>query len=327
MAERTMIEAIRLALHEAMTDDDTVVLLGEDVGVDGGVFRATEGLHEEFGPWRVFDSPLAEAVIVGASVGMAIAGARPVCELQFSGFSYLGFHQLEEHAARMRWRSRGRFGVPMVVRMPYGAGVRALEHHSESKEVIFAHVPGLTTVIPSGPRSARALLAAAIRSPDPVVFLEPKSIYRAFREEVPDEPEVADLRSARRVREGDDITLVAWGAMVRRTQEAADALADDGIECDVIDLQTISPLDESLIVESAQQTGRVAIVHEAHRSFGPAGEIIARLVEQAFWQLEAPIARVTGYDVHVPYFAREQAYLPDGDRIADAIRRTVEEPS
>lgn len=327
MAELTMLEAIRLALHEAMTDDESVVVLGEDVGVDGGVFRATEGLHDEFGPWRVFDTPISEAAIVGASVGMAIAGARPVCELQFSGFSYLGFHQLEEHAARMRWRSRGRFTAPMVVRMPYGAGVRALEHHSESKEVVFAHVPGLTTVIPSGPRAARSLLAAAIQSPDPVVFMEPKSIYRAFREEVPDEPEVADLRSPRRVREGDDITLVAWGAMVRRAQEAADTLAEDGIESDIIDLQTVSPLDESLIVESAQRTGRVAIVHEAHRSFGPAGEIIARLVEQAFWRLQAPIARITGYDVHVPYFAREQAYLPDSDRIAEAVRRTVEEPS
>ncbi len=327
MAERTMVEAINLALHEAMSEDDSVVVLGEDVGVDGGVFRATEGLRDEFGRWRVFDTPLAEAAIVGSAIGMAIAGARPVCELQFSGFSYLAFHQLEEHAARVRWRSRGRFSAPMVVRMPYGAGVRALEHHSESKEVVFAHVPGLTTVIPSGPRSARALLGAAIRSPDPVVFMEPKSIYRAFREEVPDEPEIADLRAPLRVRDGDDITLVAYGAMVRRSLEAADALADDGIECDVIDLRTVSPLDESMILESARRTGRVAIVHEAHRSFGPAGEIVARLVEQAFWHLEAPIARITGYDVHVPYFAREQAYLPDSERIADAVRTTVKEPS
>lgn len=325
MAERTMIEALNLALHQAMSEDDTVVVLGEDVGVDGGVFRVTEGLLDEFGDRRVIDTPLAESAIVGTSVGMGIHGLRPVCEIQFSGFSYYAMHQLESHAARMRWRSQGRFTVPMVLRMPYGAGVRALEHHSESNEAWFAHTPGLKTVIPSGPRVARGLLASAIRDPDPVIFMEPKQIYRAFREEVPDEDETVPIGESRVVREGDDITLIAYGAMMQPTLEAAEQLADDGVEAEVIDVLTIAPLDESTFTESVRRTGRAVIVHEAKRSFGPAGEIAFRIIEQSFWWLRAPIRRVTGHDVVVPLFAREQAYLPDADRIVRAARETLEE--
>ncbi len=324
MAELTMVEALNLALRQEMDEDESVLVLGEDVGVDGGVFRVTEGLLDEFGEERVIDTPLAESVIVGSSVGMVAAGLRPVCELQFSGFSYLAMHQLESHASRLRWRSRGRYGVPLVARMPYGAGVRALEHHSESKETYYAHTPGLKMVIPSGPRNARALLVSAIRDPDPVIFFESKLAYRAFREDVPDDSETIPIGESRRIREGDDLTLIAYGGMLRRTLEAADQLAEeDGIEADVIDLLTISPLDDSLFTESARRTGRVVIVHEAHRSFGPAGEIMARLIEKSFYYLEAPIQRVTGYDIHVPFFAREQAYLPSADRIVAGAREAM----
>ena len=324
MTERTMVEALQLAMQQEMKKDSSVVILGEDVGKDGGVFRVTDDLLDDFGSDHVLDTPLAESAIVGTAVGMAIAGLKPVCEMQFSGFSYFAFHQIESHAARMRWRSRGRFTVPMVVRMPYGAGVRALEHHSESKEAIYAHVPGLKMVIPSGPRSARALLISAIRDPDPVIFFEPKMIYRAFREEVPGEEETLPLGQSRIAREGTDLTVIAYGAMLHRALAAADRLADeDGIEAEVIDLLTISPLDDSQFTESARKTGRVVVVHEAHRSFGPGAEIIARLTERSFYYLEAPVERVTGYDVNVPYFAREQAYLPDEDRILEACRNVL----
>jgi pyruvate dehydrogenase E1 component beta subunit len=320
-----MVQALNLALRQEMETDERVIVLGEDVGVDGGVFRVTEGLIDEFGEARVIDTPLAESIIAGSSVGMAIHGLRPVCELQFSGFSYFALHPLEAHASRMRWRTRGRFEIAMVVRMPYGAGVRALEHHSESKEAYYAHTPGLKTVIPSGPRSARALLVGAIRDSDPVVFMEPKALYRAFREEVPDEEEVFPIGESRVVREGDDLTMIAYGAMLRRVLAAAERLADeDGVEADVIDLLTISPLDDAAFTESARKTGRVVVVHEAHRSFGAAGEIIARLNEKSFYYLEAPVQRVTGYDVIVPYFAREQAYLPDEERILAAARTALE---
>ena len=320
-----MVEALNLALEQEMERDDSVVVLGEDVGVDGGIFRVTEGLLDRFGEERVIDTPVAEAAIVGASVGMAAYGLRPVCEMQFSGFSYFAMHQIESHAARLRWRSRGRFGVPMVIRMPYGAGVKALEHHSESKEVYFAHTPGLKVVIPSGPRSARALLASAIRDPDPVIFMEPKLIYRAFREEVPEDEETLPIGESRTVREGDDLTMVAYGAMLHRALEAADELAEeDGVEAEVIDLLTVSPLDDSRFTESARRTGRVVVVHEAHRTFGPAGEIIARLIEKSFYYLEAPIERVTAPDVIVPFFAREQDYMPDVGDIVAGARRALE---
>lgn len=324
MAERTLVEAINLALRQEMEKDYRVVLLGEDVGVDGGIFRVTDGLLEEFGKARVVDTPLAESAIIGMSIGMAVYGLRPVPEIQFSGFSYLAFHQLESHAARMRWRSQGRHTVPMVVRMPYGGGVRALEHHSESRETYFAHTPGLKVVMPSGPRNARALLVSAIRDPDPVIFLEPKLIYRAFREEVPDEEETMPIGESRIAREGGDLTMVAYGAMLSRVLEAADVLAEeDGIETEVIDLLTVAPLDEARIAESARKTGRVVVVHEAPRTLGLAAEIVVRLVEKAFDYLEAPVGRVTGADIHIPYFAREQAYLPDKARIVGAARETL----
>lgn len=319
-----MVEAINLALRQEMEADDDVVLLGEDVGVDGGIFRATVDLIEEFGEDRVIDTPLAESGILGFSIGMAIRGLKPVPEMQFSGFSYLGFHQLESHAARLRWRSQGRFTVPMVVRMPYGGGVRALEHHSESREVFYAHMPGVKLVVPSGPRNARALLVAAIRDPDPVIFFEPKAIYRAFREEVPDEDDTREIGKAEVVREGGDLTLIAYGAMLTRALEAADVLSEeDGVEAAVIDLLSLSPLDHETVSQSVTQTGRAVMVHEAPLSYGPGGEIAARLMEDAFLYLEAPLARVAGPDVHMPYFAREQRYLPSVERIVTAARETL----
>ncbi len=324
MAKMTMVQALNLALHQEMERDDTVVVLGEDVAVDGGVFRVTEGLLDKYDTKRVLDTPLAESSIVGTSIGMAIYGLKPVCEIQFSGFSYLAFQQLESHAARLRWRSRGAYHVPMVLRTPYGAGVRALEHHSESKEAYYAHTPGLKMVIPSSPRNARALLVSAIRDPDPVVFFEPKSIYRAFREEVPEEEETLPLGQAEVVREGADLTLISYGAMLRPTLEAADILEEqDGVQAEVIDLRTIAPLDHETFAESARKTGRVVVVNEAPRSFGPAAEIASRLVEKSFWYLEAPVRRVTGYDVIVPLFAYEKTYLPDAGRIVGVARETL----
>lgn len=324
MAKMTMVQALNLALRQEMEKDDRVIVLGEDVGRDGGVFRVTDGLVDTFGERRVLDTPLAESGIVGMAVGMAAYGLKPVAEIQFSGFIYEAFHQIESHASRLRNRSQGRYHVPMVVRAPYAGGVRALEHHSESREVYFAHMPGIKMVIPSGPRNARALLLAAIRDPDPVIFFEPKSIYRAFREEVPDEEEVLPIGKSVTAREGQDITLIAYGAMLRPTLEAAEKLkAEDGIEAEVIDLLTISPLDDALFTESARKTGRVVVVHEAHRSFGPGAEIVSRLIEKSFWYLEAPIKRVTGFDIIFPLFAREQAYLPGVERILTAARETL----
>ncbi|UCG81446.1 MAG: alpha-ketoacid dehydrogenase subunit beta [Desulfobacterales bacterium] len=324
MAKMTMVQAINLALRQEMEKDDRVVVLGEDVGVDGGVFRVTDGLIEEFGEERVMDTPLAESGIIGVSVGMAVYGLRPVCEIQFSGFSYEGFHQLESHAARLRWRSGGRFHVPMVLRAPYGGGVRALEHHSESREAYYAHTPGLKTVIPSTPRNARALLVSAIRDPDPVIFYEPKAVYRAYREEVPEEEETIPIGQSEIIREGNDITLVAYGAMVHPTLEAAAELQEkDGVEAEVVDLLTIAPLDDERFTESVKKTGRAVVVHEAPRSYGPGAEIVARLVEKSFLYLEAPIRRVTGFDIVIPLFQREKDYIPNVDRIVQASRETL----
>jgi pyruvate dehydrogenase E1 component beta subunit len=324
MAKMTMVQALNLALRQEMEGDDSVIILGEDVGVDGGVFRVTDALIDQFGEERVLDTPLAEAAIVGMSIGMAAYGLKPVCEIQFSGFSYQNFHQIENHAARLRWRSRGRYHVPMVMRTPYGGGVRALEHHSESREVYWAHTPGLKMVIPSSPRNARALLVSAIRDPDPVIFYEPKAIYRAFREEVPDKEEVMPIGKSQVVREGRDLTMISYGAMMRPTLAAAATLKEkSGIEADVIDLLTISPLDDELFVQSVLKTGRAVVVHEAPRSFGPAGEIFARLIEKAFYYLEAPIERVTGFDVVMPLFSREKAYLPDEQRILAAANKVL----
>lgn len=325
MAEMTMVEALNHALREEMERDDDVLVLGEDVGEDGGVFRVTDGLIDDFGEDRVVDTPLAEAAIVGASLGMALHGLKPVCEIQFSGFSYYAMHQIENHVARFRWRSRGRYHAPMVIRMPYGAGVRALEHHSESKEVFFTHVPGLKLVAPSGPRAARGLLLSAIRDPDPVIFFEPKLLYRKFREDVPEEEETLPIGESRVVREGDDLTVVAWGAMMPRTLEVADELAEEeGVEAEVIDLLTLSPLDHEPVAESVRKTGRAVVVHEAHRTYGPGAEIVTRILEDAFYYLEAPVERVTAPDVTVPFFARENLYLPTRERIRNAFRGVLE---
>jgi pyruvate dehydrogenase E1 component beta subunit len=319
-----MVQALNLALHQEMKKDDRVLVVGEDVGVDGGVFRVTEGLLGEFGEERVIDTPLAEAGIVGTAIGMALYGLRPVAEIQFAGFDYQAFHQVEEHAARLRWRSQGAYHVPMVLRMPYAGGVRALEHHSESREAYYAHTPGLKTVIPSGPRIARALLISAIRDPDPVIFYEPKSVYRAFREEVPEEEETAPIGKAQVARAGKDVTMIAYGAMLTPTLEAADLLEkEDGVQAEVIDVLTLSPLDDETLAASVRKTGRAAIVHEAARSFGPGAEIVSRLVEKSFWQLEAPIRRVTGFDTIIPLMAYEGLYLPHAARIARAAREVL----
>jgi pyruvate dehydrogenase E1 component beta subunit len=321
MAKMTMVQALNLALRQEMEKDDRVIVLGEDVGRDGGVFRVTEGLIDQFGEERVLDTPLAESGIAGMSIGMAIYGLRPVCEIQFSGFSYFCMHQIEAHASRMRWRSQGNLTVPMVLRCPYGGGVRALEHHSESRETFWAHIPGLKMVIPSGPRNGRALMISAIRDPDPVIFYEAKAVYRAFREEVPEAEESLPIGKAQRVLEGKDLTMISYGAMMRPTLEAASLLKEkDGVEAEVIDLLTISPLDEATLVESVKKTGKAVIVHEAPRSFGPGAEIASRLMEKAFFYLEAPIARVTGFDVVIPLFSKEQAYLPNAQRIMKAAR-------
>jgi pyruvate dehydrogenase E1 component subunit beta len=328
MAKMTMVQALNLALRQEMEKDDRVIVLGEDVGRDGGVFRVTDGLIDKFGDQRSLDTPLAESGIAGMAIGMALYGLRPVCEIQFSGFTYECFHQMESHAARLRWRSQGRLSVPMVLRTPYGGGVRALEHHSESREAYYAHTPGLKMVMPSGPRNARALLLSAIRDPDPVIFYEAKALYRAFREEVPEAEETLPIGKSRIVREGTDITLISYGAMMRPTLEAAGLLAEkEGLQAEVVDLLTISPLDDEPFVQSVQKTGRAVVVHEAHRSFGPGAEVVSRIMEKSFYYLEAPMARVTGYDVTIPLFSRENAYLPNAHRIFRAARRTFDVPA
>ncbi|MEJ2163960.1 MAG: alpha-ketoacid dehydrogenase subunit beta [Desulfobacterales bacterium] len=320
----TMVQALNLALRQEMEQDDGVIVLGEDVGLDGGVFRVTDGLITQFGEERVLDTPLAESAIAGMSIGMALYGLKPVCEIQFSGFSYHTFHQIENHAARLRLRSQGRHHVPMVLRTPYGGGVRALEHHSESREAYWAHTPGLKMVIPSGPRTARALLVSAIRDPDPVIFYESKALYRAFREEVPEEQETMPIGRSQIVREGEDLTMIAYGAMMRPTLEAAALLGDEeGVQAEVIDLLTISPLDDELFVQSVTKTGRAMVIHEAPRSFGPGAEIVARIMEKAFYYLEVPIARVTGYDLIAPLFSREKDYIPNAQRIVRAARKLM----
>lgn len=324
MTKRTMVEALNLALRQEMEKDDRVIVLGEDVGLDGGVFRVTDGLIKQFGEQRVLDTPLAESAIAGMAIGMAVYGLKPVCEIQFSGFAYHSFHQLENHAARLRWRSQGGFQVPLVLRAPYGAGVRALEHHSESREAYWAHTPGLKMVIPSGPRNARALLLSAIRDPDPVIFYEAKALYRAFREDVPDEEEALPIGKARVAREGADITLIAYGAMLIPALEAAEQLrTEDGISAEVIDLLTISPLDDQTLADSLAKTGRAAVIHEAPRSFGVGAEIVARLMERSFYFLETPIERITGFDIIVPLFSREKHYLPHAARIVRRVRRML----
>ncbi|MEE8170918.1 MAG: alpha-ketoacid dehydrogenase subunit beta [Phycisphaerae bacterium] len=324
MAQMTMVKALNLALREAMREDDAVVVFGQDVGKDEGVFRVTEGLHAEFGEERVIDSPVAESMIAGTAVGMCFVGLKPICEMQFSGFGYHAFHQIENHVSRYRNRTRGRLSCPLVIRNPYGGGIRAIEHHSESREAVYMHLPGIKLVIPSGPRNARALMRASILDPDPVIFYEPKACYRSRQEEVPDEPETIPIGEAKVVRDGSDVTLISYGASLWPTIDAADELAEEhGINAEVIDLLSLSPLDTDTITDSVAKTGRAVVVHEAPRTCGPGAEIIARIVERSLLYLEAPIRRVTGYDTIIPYFATEKHYLPDTDRIIAATRETV----
>lgn len=324
MALLTMVKALNLALAEAMRENPNVLVLGQDVGQDEGVFRVTEGLLQEFGPNRCIDTPLAEAAIVGGGIGLAFTGFLPVCEIQFDGFSFQAFHQVENHARRFRNRTRGRYTCPMVIRMPYGGGIRAVEHHSEAPEATYAHLAGLKVVIPSGPRNARALLRAAIYDPDPVIFFEPKAVYRAFREEVPETPETMPIGKGVVARPGTDITIITYGAMVRVALEAAEELADEyDVDAEVLDLLSVAPLDAELINQSVRRTGRAVVVHEAPRHCGVGAEIVARIVEESLLYLEAPVKRVTGFDTIIPYFQNELTYLPDPGRVVRAALETV----
>ena len=322
--ELTLVDAVRLALAREMSDDESVIVMGEDVGVDGGVFRATDGLAARFGNDRVIDLPLSESMFVGLAVGLAAQGFRPVVEYQFMGFLYPGLDQLANHASRLRNRTRGRLTSPIVVRAPYGGGVHAPEHHSESFEAMPAHIPGLRVVIPSSPATAYGLLLAAIRDPDPVVFLEPKRLYRATREQVVDDGAALPLDRASIVRRGDDLTIVSWGASMVEARAAADRLDDEGVSCEVIDLTTIKPIDAPTILDSVARTGRCVIVHEAPRTGGVGAEIAAILADEGLTSLLAPVRRVTGYDTVMPMFRTEQHYLPDVDRIVDAVRGALE---
>jgi len=325
MARLNMVEAIDQALQQEMQVDPRVLVLGEDVGRDGGVFRVTDGLIERFGEERVIDTPLAESGIVGMAIGMAIAGYRPVAEIQFAGFSYPAYDQLVSHASRMRNRSRGEFTVPLVVRMPYGGGIRALEHHSESMEAIFAHVPGLKVVVPADPYEAKGLLIAAVRDPDPVVFLEPARVYRAVKTEVPEEPYALPLGKARVVREGQDVTVLAWGALVRTAMEAAQRLETEGAaDSEIIDVRTLSPFDFGTVIASVEKTGRAVVVHEAPRSCGFGAEISAQIMERALLRLKAPVSRVTGFDTIPPLAKLEDYFQPDADLVVEAIRASLE---
>ncbi|MDH5018967.1 alpha-ketoacid dehydrogenase subunit beta [Halobacterium rubrum] len=318
----TLVQAVRDGLRDEMAEDDDVLVMGEDVGKNGGVFRATEGLYDEFGDERVIDTPLAESGIIGSAVGMAAYGLKPVPEIQFSGFMYPGFDQIVSHMSRLRTRSRGRFTLPMVLRAPMGGGIRAPEHHSESKEAFYAHEAGLKVAMPSTPHDAKGMLIAAIREPDPVVFLEPKKIYRAFREEVPDDPYEVELGEAAVRKEGEDVSVFTWGAMTRPTIEAAEKL--DRVDVEVVDLRTLSPIDFDTIVESFKKTGRAAIVHEAPNTGGLGAEIAATIQEEALLYQEAPVERITGFDVPFPLAALEDYYLPEPARIAAGIEEAFD---
>ncbi|TMM54222.1 alpha-ketoacid dehydrogenase subunit beta [Sulfitobacter sabulilitoris] len=324
MAEMTMIEAIRTALARALEDDDDVIVMGEDVAIDGGVFRATDGLVQRFGAARVRDTPLSETAIAGVAIGAAAHGLRPVAEIQFMGFLYPAIDQLANHAARLRNRTRGRLGCPMVLRAPFGGGIKAPEHHSESTEAMLAHIPGLRVVIPSAPAKAYGLLLAAIRDPDPVVFLEPKRLYRSVSEDVADDGAALALDTAFVLREGSDVTLVTWGAMVTETLQAATSLAAEGLSAEVIDLGTLKPYDRAAIRASVARTGRCVIVHEAPLTAGFGAEIAADLAEHRLTSLLAPIRRVAGYDTVMPYLRLEAHYMPSTARILDAVRSVME---
>lgn len=324
MTDITLVEAVNLALMHEMEHDPEMVVLGQDIGVNGGVFRATVGLLEKFGNARVLDTPLAENMIAGTAVGMAVQGLHPVAEIQFMGFIYPAIDQMVSHASRMRNRTRGRLSCPMVLRAPYGGGIHAPEHHSESTEAMFAHIPGIRVVIPSSPTRAYGLLLAAIRDPDPVVFLEPKRVYRLMKQAVEDNGEALPLDTCFVLRPGSDITLVSWGAMLHETQQAAEQLAGDGIDAEVIDLATVKPIDMQTILESVGRTGRCVIVQEAARTCSVSAEIAARLAEEGLMSLFAPIRRVTGFDTVMPMFRLEGHYMPGTERIVQAVRQTME---
>ncbi|PJE12737.1 alpha-ketoacid dehydrogenase subunit beta [Legionella sp.] len=324
MPDITLVEAVTQALAYELANDENVVVFGEDVGKNGGVFRATVGLQDRFGERRVFDSPLAESMIGGLAVGMSVQGLKPVAEFQFMGFIYPAMNQIIAHAARMRNRTRGRLHCPIVFRAPFGGGIRAPEHHSESTEALFAHIPGLQVVIPSSPKRAYGLLLAAIRNPDPVIFLEPKRIYRLVKQPVEDNGKALPLGKCFTLQEGDDVTLISWGASMHETMQAAKQLADEGISCEVIDVATIKPLDIETILASVEKTGRCVIVHEGAKTGGVGAEISAQIMEYALADLLAPVQRVTGYDVVMPYFQLEKHYIPSVSRIKDSVMSIME---
>lgn len=323
MSEVSLVKAINLALRRAMTEDPRVVLLGEDVGVNGGVFRATEELFQDFGPDRVFDTPLAEAAIAGVSIGLAAQGFRPVAEIQFTGFAYTCIDQLLNHAGRMRARTCGRLTCPMVLRSPAGGGIHAIEHHSESPEAMFAHTPGIKVVIPSSPRRAYGLLLSAIRDPDPVVFLEPTRLYRAAHEEVEDDGNGISLDRCALLRPGRDVTLVSWGSMLTETLRAAEQLTEENIEAEVIDVAVLKPLDSDTILNSVAHTGRLVVVHEAPLTCGFGAEIAARVASRGITTLLAPIERVAGFDTMMPYPRTEGIYMPSVERVVAGAKRTM----
>jgi pyruvate/2-oxoglutarate/acetoin dehydrogenase E1 component len=322
VAELFLVEAVNDALRGEMERDPTVMVMGEDVGHLGGVFRATAGLREQFGESRCIDTPLAEAGILGTAVGLCMAGWRPVVEMQYDAFSYPSLDQLINHVGRYRWRTRGKMSFPLVVRMPYGGGVRAPELHDDSPETYYVHTPGVKVAIPSNPADAKGLLTAAIRDPDPVVVLEPKLHYRTAKAEVPDGEHVVPLGKARIAREGTDVTLVAYGAMVPLAERAAETLAGEA-SVEVLDIRTLKPLDEQSLLSSASKTGRVVVIQEAPRTCGYAAEVAAVLAEKAIYDLQGPVLRVTGYDVPYPYWQIEDAYMPSVERIVDAVHRLL----
>jgi pyruvate dehydrogenase E1 component beta subunit len=323
MAKLNVVQAVNLALLQEMERDPNVIVLGEDVGKNGGVFRATEGLQQKFGEERVVDTPLSESGIVGVAIGMAVYGLVPVVEIQFMGFIYAAMEQLISHAARIRTRSRGRFSCPLVVRTPYGGGIHAPEHHSESTEALFVHIPGLKVVVPSTPTETKGLLTSAIRDPDPVIFLEPARIYRAIKEEVPEKDYTIPLGKARVAQEGKHITLISWGAMLRPTLQAAEMAGEEGIEAEVIDLRTLYPLDRDTLIQSIKKTKRMVVVHEAPKTAGLGAEIVALVNEHALMYLEAPVHRVAGFDTPIPLPRLEDFYLPDAKRILKAVRKVM----
>ena len=319
----TMVEAINSCLKQEMERDNTIVTLGEDVGVDGGVFRVTDGLYSKFGRERVIDTPLSESGIIGTAIGMAALGLRPIAEIQFQGFEYNAYHQIVQHAARLRNRTRGSFNCPLIIRLPYSGGIKALEHHSESLESAYIHIPGLKVVCPSSPSDAKGLLSAALRDDDTVLYFEPKRLYRAFKEEVPDEEYQIEIGKANVLREGNDLTLVSWGAMTYVSKDAIEEAQKQGISIEHVDLRTLAPCDYDTICNSVKKTGRCVIVHEATKTLGFGAEIATRIMENVFLYLEAPIKRVTAWDITIPYPKFEEYYFPDKKRILKGIMETA----